>query len=154
MTKITIKNASLFNIIKINQLMLLSKAYWQYESNFLNNFIKKFRVTPAYLKKNTVKLFYINKKLIGFYSFCTNDDNLLMLDHFFLHPDHIGKGWGEKLWESCCKTVVELNKSEFILCSDPHAEAFYLKMGCEKIGVQQSKLCPTRYLPILKYQIA
>lgn len=92
--------------------------------------------------------------MVGFYSFCINDDNLLMLDHFFLHPDYIGKGWGRKLWEACCKTVVELNKSEFILCSDPHAEFFYLKMGCEKIGVQQSNLCPTRYLPILKYQIA
>lgn len=152
--KTTIKNAKYTDLNKINELMGLSKGYWKYEPDFLKTFIKKFRLDLAYIKKNSVKLLYLNSSLAGFYSFCVNKEDLLMLDNFFLHPNYIGKGIGRILWEACCKTAKELKKNAFIICSDPHAEDFYLKLGCEKIGLQQSMLCPTRYLPILKYQLS
>lgn len=47
----------------------------------------------------------------------------------------------------------ELGKHEFIIWVDPHAENFYLKMGCKKIGVKKSSMMPNRYPSILQFKI-
>ncbi|HVE45045.1 MAG TPA: GNAT family N-acetyltransferase [Gammaproteobacteria bacterium] len=73
---------------------------------------------------------------------------------FLLHPDYIGKGVGRMLWHACCQETKLQGRNEFIIWSDPHAENFYLKMGCEKIGVRQSPMMPDRYPPILKFNLS
>jgi streptomycin 6-kinase len=150
---IRIKDASIDDLNQINHVLRSSKSYWGYDQNFLDLFMEKLGMTEEYLKKHTIKLFYVNNQLAGFYNFLINDEGLFELDTFFLHPNSIGKGLGRKLWHMCCKTAKEQNKDEFIIWSDPHAENFYLKMGCEKIGVRQSPMMPDRYPPILRFKL-
>ena len=54
-------------------------------------------------------------------------------------------------------TVMEpnekFNKNYFILWSDPNAESFYIRMGCKKIGTNNSNILPHRESPILEYQL-
>ncbi len=45
------------------------------------------------------------------------------------------------------------DKNEFIIWSEPHAEDFYLKKGCAKIGTRPSVVVPNRYPSVLKYKI-
>ena len=151
--QISIKDATLNDLNQINEIMRVSKAYWRYESIFIDRFMEKFGITPKYLEHHLIKLFYIDNRLVGFYNFEINDDNLFELANFFLHPDFIGQGIGRKLWAACLQTAIEQNQDEFILWSDPNAENFYLKMGCEKIGVRQSPMMPDRYPAIFKFKI-
>lgn len=146
-----IRDATLNDLNDINYLIQVSKSHWGYDEDFLKRYIKKFCITPEYLKNNTVKLLYSDHKLIGVYSFSFDKDNLLELDNFFIHKDFIGKGYGLKLWNLCCHTAIELGKNQFTLWSDPYAATFYLKMGCEKIGVRQSPMLPNRYPPVLRW---
>lgn len=133
-----ITNATENDIEAINQLLRISKAHWGYDEEFLDRFMENFSINVERLKKTTTRLFYVDDKLAGLFGFIINEDDLLELDNFFLHPDYLGKGFGYKLWHACCDTAKELGKNEFIIWSDPNAENFYLKMGCEKIGVRKS----------------
>ncbi len=145
------QDLKIFN--EINHLLRISKGYWGYDDEFLDSFIKKLGITTTYIDKHTIKLFKIDDRLAGFFNFIINDDGLLELDNFFLHPDYIGQGIGRKLWNACCQTAKELGKDKFILWSEPNAENFYLKMGCVKIGFRQAPLLPKRYSPLLKYKM-
>ena len=151
--KISIKDATLNDLNKVNELLRLSKSYWKYNKEFIDTFMEKFGITSDYLENHHIKLFYIDDRLAGFYNFEMNNENVFELANFFLHPDFIGQGIGKKLWNACCQTAIEQGKNEFILWGDPNAEAFYLKMGCEKIGVRQSPMMLGRYPAILKFKI-
>lgn len=151
--KIAIRDALADDLNQINELLRISKAYWRYDNNFLDRFMEKLGITYAYMQQHAIKLFYVDDHLAGFFNFGFNTDNLFELDNFFLHPDYIGKGIGRVLWQACCQEAKKQNEKEFIIWSDPHAENFYLKMGCEKIGVRQSPMMPDRYPPILKYKV-
>lgn len=137
----------------LNHILRLSKAYWGYNDAFLDLFMQKLSLTGDYLQKSTTKLFFVDNDLAGFYSFSMQKNGSLELDNFFLHPDYIGKGLGIFLWRECCKTARKLGKNEFTLWSDPNAESFYLKMGCEKIGVRKSPMMPNRYPAVFRYRI-
>lgn len=150
---IIIKNAETKDLSSINQLMRLSKGYWGYNEEFLNRFIQKLGVTEEYLQNNITKLFYLDGKFIGIYSFIEEKTNTLVLDNFFLHPDYIKQGLGQELWKASCNTARELDYDEFILFSDPNAENFYLKIGCFKIGETPSPMLPNRVNPILKFKL-
>lgn len=127
-----------------------SKKYWGYDNDFMNKFMDIFQLTKNYLETNHAWLLYENKKLIGFYSLSITPDNQLELDNFFIAPDYIGKGFGKILWDHVIDTARYLEKSEFILWSDPGADGFYEKMGCIKIGTKKSPMMPNRNPSIFK----
>lgn len=149
--KTQVKNAVLSDLEKINTLLRQSKSHWGYDNDFLDRFMEKLGITQAYLQKHSIQLFYINDQLAGFFNFSFNAEGLFELDNFFLHPDYIGKGIGRKLWNACCQEAKKQNQNQFIIWIDPNAEPFYIKMGCQKIGVRQSPMMPNRYPPILKF---
>ncbi len=151
--KTILKKAEPEDLNDINFLLKLSKSHWGYDESFMNDFMKQFGVTEEYLKTSTVHLFFVNEKLIGFYSFSLDDINLPQLDNFFLHPNFIGYGFGRQLWQHCCASALDNNIHEFTLWADPHAEGFYLKMGCERIRLQLSPLGVDRYIPVMKYAL-
>ncbi|OGT36614.1 MAG: hypothetical protein A3F11_01245 [Gammaproteobacteria bacterium RIFCSPHIGHO2_12_FULL_37_14] len=151
--KVNIQDASVDDLNQINALLRVSKAYWGYDNHFLDRFMDKLGITHAYMQQNVIKLFYVDDHLVGFFNFCFNSDGLFELDNFFLHPDYIGKGIGQMLWHACCQEVKKQDANEFIIWSDPNAEKFYVKMGCEKIGVRQSPMMPDRYPSVLRYKV-
>lgn len=149
-------NAKKSDIKAINELMRKSKSYWGYDEEFMNKFMGHFQVTPASFDKEITKLLY-NKQatgkqtLVGFYSLSADNKNQLELDNFFVNPDFIGKGFGKKLWLCLLETINRLGKKEFIVWSDPFAEGFYEKMGCEKIGTRESPMMPGRCPALFKF---
>ncbi len=150
---ITFKPAQSTDLNSIRRLMRASKTYWAYDEKFLNKFMEIIGIRLDYMQKHDIQLAYLNKAMIGFYNFILHNDGVLELDNLFLHPDYIGKGFGRILWQYICETAKQLGKNEFTIWSDPYAELFYLKMGCEKIGVRKSPMMPNRYPPVLRYQL-
>jgi streptomycin 6-kinase len=151
--KIDIKEALPENLNQINELLRISKAYWGYDAVFLDRFMERLGITDMYMQQHAIKLFCVDDYLAGFFNFGFNADGLFELDNFFLHPNYIGKGIGRMLRQACCQEAKKQRKNEFIIWSDPNAEKFYVKMGCEKIGVRQSPMMPDRYPPILKFKL-
>jgi len=146
-----IKKARADDLITLNQVLRLSKAYWGYDKSALDRFMEKLGFTIEGIENSQTYLVYAHKKMIGFYGFATDKDGQTELNNFFLHPDFIGKNLGRKLWDLCCATAKNMDIHEFLIWSDPHAEGFYLKMGCKKIGSKKSVTLENSEAPILKY---
>ncbi len=147
------RDAKSSDITSINALKRAAMAYWGYDDEFLDKFIEVTGITKDYLDKNITKLLYMGNELLGFYSFKFIEEGRIELNDLYVHPDYIGRGFGNKLWAACCKKARELDKNEFIIWSEPHAEDFYLKKGCAKIGTRPSVVVPNRYPSVLKYKI-
>jgi streptomycin 6-kinase len=150
--EITIKQATVENCQDINQILRLSKGHWGYSEDFLDRFMAGFSITEEYLEMYDVKLFLVDNEIAGYFNFITNQAGEFELDNFFLHPRYIGRGLGRSLWDSCCQ-IAKNHAKEFVIWSDPNAEAFYAKMGCERIGVRKSPTMPDRYPPVMKYKL-
>ena len=145
----SIRQANPNDIDAINHLFCLSKGSWGYDPVFMHQCMSEYSITIDKILQKSVYLYYVDGFLAGFYSFIQEVNECAELDYFFLHPDFFGKGIGRKLWDACINTAKDIKITEFILYSDPNAEAFYLKMGCRKIGEQESPMIKGRLLPVL-----
>ncbi len=146
-----VEEAKVNDLDQLNDLLRKSKTYWPAYASTIEAFMDRFSITPHYLQKNTIKLLYLDDELAGFFSFFINDESNNELDYFFIHPTFIGRGVGRKLWEICCKFAFDQGHKEFYILSNPFAEGFYLKMGCEKVGTRKAITAPGEILPFLKY---
>jgi len=153
MNHIRREKATIQDLGDINAIMYSSKGYWGYTQSFMDEFMDRFCVTEKCIKELKIYCVYIDDGMKGFYGFKKNEDNQDELDLFFLDPSCIGKGLGRQLWNLCLDTAKGLKIKEFIICVDPNAEEFYLKMGCSKIGTKLSPMLLDRYTPILRYTL-
>lgn len=150
---VTLRPAILSDLDTLNAVMKLSKAHWGYDTAFMEKFMELFSITKEALDQSTASVALVNKTIIGFYQLVFNQEGDLELENIFVHPDYIGRGIGQLLWSDLCQSALSLGKSEFTLWSDPNAESFYLKMGCQKIGTKASPMMPGRYPSIFKFTI-
>jgi GNAT superfamily N-acetyltransferase len=72
------------------------------------------------------------------------------LDHMYILPCHIGKGYGSKLFDHLLTVANDQNVNEVFILSDPNATEFYLKLGCYFLKNFPSTI-PGRTTPYLKY---
>lgn len=135
----------------INDFMYFSKKYWGYTEDFMTKFMNLFQFTDEQLKSMDVYFMCLKEDMIGMYGFKVEDEKLY-LDMLFLHPNYIGQGLGNKLWEQVIVTANNYPQEEFEFDADPNAEGFYLKKGCLKVRVKESPIEKNRLIPILKYK--
>jgi len=104
-----------------------------------------------YIYRNTVKLILDESEVIGFFAIVKGDID--ELDHLWLLPKAIGKGFGNLVFEKILSECKTLDITEFYITSDPDAEGFYLKKGALKVAEVYSEP-QKRMLPKLKYLVA
>lgn len=131
--------------------LISSKGYWGYSDEQLAKWKSNLKFEEKYIASNTVKLIQKGTEVIGFFAIVKGDDN--ELDHFWLLPEAIGKGYGNKVFEQILSECKTLKITYFHIISDPDAEGFYLKKGAIKVGEVYSEP-QRRMLPKLKYSVA
>ena len=90
-----------------------------------------------------------DRRAQGFY-YLKDSDGVCWLEDLFVEPDAMGKGYGKRLFEHAQQMARAAGYSEIQWESDPNAEAFYLKMGAERIGEKHSLLIKGRVLPQMR----
>lgn len=128
--------------------LITSKGYWGYSQEQLEQWRSNLRFEAEYIVRNTVKLILKDKELIGFFAIVKGDRN--ELDHLWLLPKAIGKGYGNLVFAQILLECKILEISNFYIISDPDAEGFYLKKGALKVGEVYSEP-QKRMLPKLKF---
>lgn len=147
---LSIRLAAPADLEEINKILRAGKGYWGYDEAFMTTFMERFAVREDYIQRERAFITSLDDKTIGFFSF-SFEEQQLELDNFFLVRQYIGQGFGRKQWSECLAVAKSYEASSFIIWSDPGAEPFYKKMGCEKIGDRESSLLPNRRPPILQY---
>lgn len=130
--------------------LITSKGYWGYSQEQLEQWRSNLTFEEDYIVRNTVKLILKDKELIGFFAIVKGDSN--ELDHLWLLPKAIGKGYGNLVFAQILLECKILEISNFYIISDPDAEGFYLKKGALKVGEVYSEP-QKRMLPKLKFVI-
>ena len=134
----------------LRDVLILSKGYWGYSQEQLEQWRSNLKFEDEYVARNTVKLILDESELIGFFAIVKGDID--ELDHLWLLPKAIGKGFGNLVFEKIQSECKILNITEFYITSDPDAEGFYLKKGALKVGEVYSEP-QKRMLPKLKFTL-
>jgi N-acetylglutamate synthase-like GNAT family acetyltransferase len=134
--------------------LISSKGYWGYSQELLEKWRSNLKFEEEYIASNTVKLILKGSEVIGFFAIVKGEGNRPNeLDHLWLLPESIGRGYGNRVFERIISECKTLEITEFYIISDPDAEGFYLKKGATKVGEVYSEP-QKRMLPKLKYLVA
>jgi len=136
-----------------NALIRASKSFWDYPKEYLEAAFPLLQISEEHLKDQSYWGLMNENEFIGIFSFSESLDDVL-LDHFWISPEYIGKGQGRILWNHAALLAMERGYMEFKIFSDPPAEPFYLKMGARKIGEKPSRISSGPVFPILRYVVA
>jgi GNAT superfamily N-acetyltransferase len=130
-----------------------AKRYWQYPERWLEVWREALTVTPDFIRCNEVYVAMDEAQIIGFYALLLADDRAT-LEHLWIAPAHIGRGFGEKLFKHATERASALGATLLAIEADPHAEGFYQRMGAEKCGEVASLIeAQRRVLPHLVYHL-
>lgn len=135
--------------VKLTEISLISKKYWNYSDEWMDIWKDDLTVTENFIINNYVyHLENDENEIIGFYAFVKFDD-YIELDSLFVLPEYIGRGLGNLLMTDFLSKVSEIDFNYIKLTAEPFAEDFYKKYGFETVELQQSSKIENRYLPIM-----
>ena len=115
-----------------------SKRYWGYPERWIELWRDDLTLSPDFIAGNEVFVAEEDGEALGCYSLIAGDP--WILEHFWILPSAMGKGVGRQLFEHARSTGLAAGASVFEIDADPNAEAFYLKMGAERVGEVRSEV--------------
>lgn len=112
----------------LGELTERSSTHWGYPPGFFDWAPGASDVPPAYINNNPVYVLEEAGRVVGYYGFTKEGDDLL-LDKLFVDIDRIGTGCGTALWLHAVNLGRRVGRTYFVIGSDPNAAAFYKAMG-------------------------
>ncbi len=146
--KATVKDAK-----ELTELTILSKSYWDYSVQQIEEWKNDLTITEGYILEKEVYKLIDGNQIIGYYSFMKQNNTDIKLDNLFIAPIFIGKGIGKKLMIDFFKRILRIEFERVILDADPNAEKFYSHLGFNVIGKLETSIA-NRYLPIMEMKKA
>jgi GNAT superfamily N-acetyltransferase len=139
---------------QLTELALTAKASWGYDAAFMARCRDIMTISPDAVARHPYYLIESEAgDPLGFYGF-ELADGLLTLDWLFVAPGVQRQGLGTQLFDHATAVACAGGYSYFRIISDPHAEAFYLRLGARRCGSAPSDLHPDRFLPVLRFDLA
>lgn len=135
----------------LSNVAIKSKAYWDYNEEFIDGCMEDLTISVEYIQKNYVYIFEDDDGIIGFFAFERSEQD--RLDFLYILPKFIGKGFGKVMWENIIREAKELGIKTFTIDSDPHAKGYYEKMGATQIGETPSTVYKDRVLPLMRVMV-
>ncbi|HSX02460.1 MAG TPA: GNAT family N-acetyltransferase [Candidatus Saccharimonadia bacterium] len=136
----------------LSELALRSKAHWGYSPEFMEVCQHELIITPQDCMSGLIVVAEENDAIMGFYQLAGTPPKG-KLDDLFVDPAYMSKGLGSALFKGAIKHARRLGFTSLDIHSDPHAEAFYLHMGAQRVGDLPSGSIPGRTLPLLEVAI-
>lgn len=137
----------------LSDLALRSKAHWGYDAAFLEACRDDLTLDAAMAGAAVVA--EADGMLIGFHLLLPEDGepDVGRLEMLFVDPKVMGHGIGRLLvWDAVSRAAARGWRA-LRLEADPHAEAFYLRLGARRVGEVPSAVVPGRVLPLLELDV-
>ena len=135
----------------LTDLVLESKRHWGYDEHLIELWRDDLALTADFIREHDVLTAWRRDRRVGVYAL-TYGDAGWELEHLWLHPDEIGRGTGRLLMDHAKAALRAAGARRVTIAADPHAEAFYVRMGARRIGEVPSKP-EGRSLPLLEMEI-
>ena len=133
----------------MSALALRSKAHWGYPADFLELWREEMHLHPDEIDGHEVWVAESGTgAMIGYHRVMNRDP--AELEDLWVEPAAIGSGVGRLLFEHAVGVARSSGASALEIVADPHAAAFYERMGAVVIGAVPSQLIPGRTLPRMR----
>ena len=115
---------------RLGEIVIAGVSHWGHDVNYpaaIESLRAEGLPTPDYVAGSPVFVLEDDEGLIGFYGLGVEPDHVELI-YLFLVTDHIGAGFGRRLWDHA---VIEAAKQgrQLVIKSDPMAVGFYEAMG-------------------------
>ena len=142
---VTIRPARPDEARRLTEIATAAKRHWGYPEAWLAAWRDGLTFTPAFVAAHRVWVAVDGvpvacSALVG-----------TELEHLWVEPSQMGRGIGRALFEHAAQAARDGGETDVWITSDPHAEAFYLRMGAERVGHVRADVCgERRALPRLR----
>jgi SAM-dependent methyltransferase/GNAT superfamily N-acetyltransferase len=138
---------------ELTHIALAAKRHWQYPEQWIEAWRPALTITPDYIAAHEVYMLLDGDKPVGFYALSA-DTGMRQLDHLWLEPAAIGRGYGRALLQHAGSRARESGVRLLEIESDPNARGFYEKLGAHVIGEHQTEIDgQRRVLPVLQLDL-
>lgn len=132
-----------------------SKASWGYPPELMARWDEALSLTPEFIQAHDVFVARAVARAegapLGVYALCGAGEEL-ELEHFWVDPRAQRTGVGRSLFAHAAAQARARGADAIRIASDPHAEAFYLRLGAVRVGDEET-LVPGRRLPVLRFAL-
>ncbi|HEX2210045.1 MAG TPA: GNAT family N-acetyltransferase [Longimicrobium sp.] len=111
-----------------------ARSHRGYPDAWIGDWRDALTLTPGYIPAHEVFAAANDDGPRGFYALSPRGETAVV-DHLWIEPAWMGRGPGRALLEHAMDTARALGATRMEIDSDPHAEAFYRRMGARRIGV-------------------
>jgi len=134
----------------LTTITLAAKRQWNYPEAWIQLWLSALTISSQYILENEVRVGVENEKLIAYYSL-EQQGEYLWLDNLWVLPEFMGQGIGRQLFQHALERSRVRAVSILKIEADPHAQAFYEKMGASKISEHQTQVDgQLRILPVME----
>ncbi|KVP24809.1 GCN5 family acetyltransferase [Burkholderia multivorans] len=138
---------------QLTTLARLSKAHWGYPREWLDLWEADLTITPETIDDSIGYVAEYEGWIVGFWIRAAMNCDRPTPGRLFVDPDHMGQGIGRALWAAVRQEAAARGIASFVIEADPHAAAFYLSLGAQRIGEKESAVIPGRFFPILRIMV-
>lgn len=143
------RSAEIKDIEALNQISLASKRYWNYPEEWIQRWKDDLLISELDLINLVITVVTENNEIKGFCAI-READSYYEVEHLWLRPETIGKGFGKALLLAALGKIVRKDLP-IMVEADPNAEAFYKKQGFVTYDKKES-FPKGRYLPLMKME--
>ena len=153
MNSLHIFSATSKEIEELNSIAWEAKKSWGYPEEWMVLWKNDLRIDTAYVGNHTVLCIEIDGKISGWGSLeFDRKEKRWEIGHLWVHPEVMGQGIGKMLFKDLWQTAKGKGAEELYVLSDPHAKAFYQKMGAHYIE-ERPAIPQGRTLPLMRVKI-
>ena len=118
---------------ELSALAISAKAVWGYSAQQLALWSGALRISPESIASEPTFVAEEKSRLVGVAQLATSD-RPWGIECLWIHPAVIRRGVGSLLMRHVLTHARANGQSELRIDSDPHAEAFYLRLGAHRVG--------------------
>ncbi len=140
------RNARSDELSKLSGLCLRSKAVWGYDRAFIDACRAELTLDADDLARTDILVAEIDGAVAGLYQLDVDGDAAELLK-LYVEPAHINRGIGKSLFAAAAQRARKRGAIRMRIEADPHAAAFYRRLGAVRSGSAESGSIPGRFLP-------
>lgn len=127
-----------------------AKRHWGYPEAWIQRWRAQLTISPDYLGRNPTFVAELDDTVVAFASILPGGSRAV-LDHLWVRPGMMRRGLGRALFARAENAAREAGATVLATTADPHAEAFYRKMGLVTVGREEASLDgEERFLPLME----
>lgn len=153
MTGVLVRGAQHGEGGKLTALCLRSKAHWGYDVAFMALSAASLAVSEDDIAAGHVLVALDGENRTVGMACVINDGETADLDALFVDPPAIGAGAGRALFAAAAALARRRGARRLTILADPHAAAFYERLGATFLRNAPSDAIPGRVLPLYEYDL-